>query len=66
MHCGKKKREEKIEFFLNFSCRPRRLSVPGSYLSGVYVVRAPEDANSVAAAAEGKKVVVVGTSFIGK
>ncbi len=33
--------------------------------SNVFVLRTPEDGNAIAAAAKGKKVVVVGTSFIG-
>ncbi|XP_068249916.1 apoptosis-inducing factor 3-like isoform X1 [Palaemon carinicauda] len=59
---------EEITFdklFIATGGKPRRLTVPGGYLSGVFVVRAPEDANSVAADAAGKNVVVVGSSFIG-
>ncbi|XP_066983971.1 apoptosis-inducing factor 3-like isoform X2 [Macrobrachium rosenbergii] len=53
------------KLFIATGGKPRRLSVPGGYLSGVFVVRSPDDANAVAADAAGKKVVVVGSSFIG-
>lgn len=45
--------------------KPRSLSIPGSDLEGVCILRSPEDGNAIAAKAEGKNVVVVGTSFIG-
>ncbi len=45
---------------------PRRLPVPGGDLPGVFTLRTPEDADAIlAAAGDGRKVVVVGTSFIG-
>ncbi|XP_064089762.1 apoptosis-inducing factor 3-like isoform X2 [Macrobrachium nipponense] len=53
------------KLFIATGGKPRRLGVPGGYLSGVFVVRSPDDANAVAADAAGKKVVVVGSSFIG-
>lgn len=48
------------------SHRPRRLDIPGGQLPEVFVVRSPADANAVATAAAQKRVVVIGTSFIGK
>ena len=45
---------------------PRRLSVPGSDLDGVYTLRSWEDALEVAGAAEdARSAVVIGSSFIG-
>lgn len=54
-----------VKFFFFPPPRPRRLDIPGGQLPEVFVVRSPEDANAVAAAAAQKRVVVVGTSFIG-
>ena len=46
--------------------RPRRLSVPGADLPGVFTLRSQEDAEALVAAAGGaKRAVVVGASFIG-
>ena len=46
--------------------RPRRLSVPGADLPGVFTLRSQEDAEAlVAAAADAERAVVVGASFIG-
>ena len=46
--------------------RPREMtSVPGCNLNNIYQLRSPEDANTIATAALGKHVVVVGSSFIG-
>ena len=46
--------------------RPRRLSVPGADLPGVFTLRSQEDAEAlVAAASKGGRAVVVGASFIG-
>merc|ERR1719422_2060498 len=44
---------------------PRRLPTPGQDLAGVFSLRTPADANAIAAQAQGKNVVVVGSSFIG-
>ena len=46
-------------------CRPRRLPIPGLDLNNVFMLRTPDDANAIAAASEGKNVVIVGSSFIG-
>lgn len=53
------------KLFIATGGKPRRLDIPGGQLPEVFVVRSPEDANAVAAAAAQKRVVVVGTSFIG-
>ncbi|XP_074637189.1 apoptosis-inducing factor 3-like isoform X1 [Acropora palmata] len=45
--------------------RPRSLNVPGSDLQNIFLLRSPEDANKIADFAQGKKVVIIGTSFIG-
>ncbi|XP_072163491.1 apoptosis-inducing factor 3-like [Diadema setosum] len=45
--------------------RPRSLGIPGSDLTGVCLLRSPEDGNRIAELAQGKNAVVVGTSFIG-
>jgi NADPH-dependent 2,4-dienoyl-CoA reductase/sulfur reductase-like enzyme/nitrite reductase/ring-hydroxylating ferredoxin subunit len=46
--------------------RPRRLSVPGADLPGVFTLRSQEDAEALVAAAGGaERAVVVGASFIG-
>lgn len=45
---------------------PRRLPVPGADLPGVLTLRAPGDVDQIAAAAkEGSRAVVIGSSFIG-
>eukprot|EP00747_Dinoflagellata_sp_TGD_P185440 gnl/TRDRNA2_/TRDRNA2_41992_c0_seq2.p1 gnl/TRDRNA2_/TRDRNA2_41992_c0~~gnl/TRDRNA2_/TRDRNA2_41992_c0_seq2.p1 ORF type:complete len:692 (+),score=105.19 gnl/TRDRNA2_/TRDRNA2_41992_c0_seq2:289-2076(+) len=45
---------------------PRKLSVPGSSLNGIYTVRTPEDvARILKHAKKGLKMIVVGGSFIG-
>ncbi len=45
---------------------PRRLPVPGMDLKGVYTLRTLEDASAIIEAAEqGKRAVVIGSSFIG-
>ncbi|KAG2756692.1 hypothetical protein P692DRAFT_20825944 [Suillus brevipes Sb2] len=45
---------------------PRRLPIPGSDLENVYTFRSIEDSKRVdAAAQEGKRMVVIGSSFIG-
>jgi len=44
---------------------PRRLSVPGADLDKIYCLRVPEDAQRIAENAEGKNLVIVGSSFIG-
>ncbi|TBU39755.1 hypothetical protein BD309DRAFT_901165 [Dichomitus squalens] len=44
---------------------PRRLPIPGKDLSNVYTLRGVEDAQKIdAAAQEGKRLVVIGSSFI--
>ncbi|HEY5388709.1 MAG TPA: FAD-dependent oxidoreductase, partial [Thermoleophilia bacterium] len=46
--------------------RPRRLDVPGAGLRGVFTLRSRDDAEQLAAAANGaRRAVVVGASFIG-
>ena len=46
--------------------RPRRLEVPGADLRGIHTLRTPEDADAlIAAAGRTRRVVVVGSSFIG-
>jgi NADPH-dependent 2,4-dienoyl-CoA reductase/sulfur reductase-like enzyme/nitrite reductase/ring-hydroxylating ferredoxin subunit len=46
--------------------RPRRLPVPGAKLPGVFTLRSWDDAEALAsAAAEARRAVVVGASFIG-
>ena len=45
--------------------RPRSLPVPG-FEGNVLLLRDPTQANAIASTAEGKRVVVIGTSFIGK
>jgi NADPH-dependent 2,4-dienoyl-CoA reductase/sulfur reductase-like enzyme/nitrite reductase/ring-hydroxylating ferredoxin subunit len=45
---------------------PRKLTVPGADLEKVFLLRAPEDADRIiAAAGKAQQVVVVGTGFIG-
>ncbi|XP_077868544.1 apoptosis-inducing factor 3-like [Saccoglossus kowalevskii] len=44
---------------------PRVLPIPGHDLKNVCLLRTPDDANFIADHAKGKKVVIVGTSFIG-
>lgn len=45
---------------------PRALPIPGGKLPGVMALRNPEDAQKIAAACpKGKRVVVIGSSFIG-
>ncbi|KAK6968220.1 apoptosis-inducing factor 3-like isoform X1 [Biomphalaria glabrata] len=45
--------------------QPRQLPIPGSDLKNVYSLRTPHDANSIAENAQGKNVVIMGSSFIG-
>ncbi|KAK3582946.1 hypothetical protein CHS0354_019953 [Potamilus streckersoni] len=45
--------------------RPRVLPIPGADLKNVYILRTPDDANAIAQNAKGKKVVIIGSSFIG-
>ncbi|CAK8671079.1 unnamed protein product [Clavelina lepadiformis] len=45
---------------------PRTLEpIPGWNLKNVFVLRTPDDANAIAEASKDKKVVIVGSSFIG-
>ena len=45
--------------------RPRSLPVPG-FEGNVLLLRDPTQANAIATSAEGKRAVVIGTSFIGE
>ncbi|XP_048247566.1 apoptosis-inducing factor 3-like isoform X1 [Haliotis rufescens] len=45
--------------------KPRTLPIPGLDLQNVCQLRTPGDANYIASAAQGKKVVIIGSSFIG-
>ncbi|XP_052800272.1 apoptosis-inducing factor 3-like isoform X2 [Mya arenaria] len=45
--------------------QPRVLPIPGVDLKNVFSLRTPDDANAIAAAATGKNVVIIGSSFIG-
>ncbi|CAL1545244.1 unnamed protein product [Lymnaea stagnalis] len=45
--------------------QPRSLPIPGSDLKNVYSLRTPNDANAIAENAQGKNVVIMGSSFIG-
>jgi NAD(P)H-nitrite reductase large subunit len=45
--------------------RPRQLPIPGADFDNVCLLRTPDDANKIAEAAKGKKVVIIGSSFIG-
>ena len=44
---------------------PRSCPAPGNDLQGIHLLRTVSDGNAIAAEAEGKHLVVVGTSFIG-
>jgi NADPH-dependent 2,4-dienoyl-CoA reductase/sulfur reductase-like enzyme len=44
---------------------PRHLTCPGAHLDGVIYLRTPEDGKAIAENTPGKKVVVIGSSFIG-
>jgi nitrite reductase/ring-hydroxylating ferredoxin subunit/thioredoxin reductase len=57
---------------LNYDClllatgaKPRTLPVPGFNEETVHLLREPSQANQIADDSEGKRVVVIGTSFIG-
>ncbi|XP_070204944.1 apoptosis-inducing factor 3-like isoform X2 [Littorina saxatilis] len=45
--------------------RPRTMPIPGQELENVCVLRTPDDANRIAENSKGKKVVIIGSSFIG-
>ncbi|XP_060554576.1 apoptosis-inducing factor 3-like isoform X1 [Ruditapes philippinarum] len=45
--------------------QPRVLPIPGVDLQNVFSLRTPDDANKIAEAANGKNVVIIGSSFIG-
>ena len=51
--------------FLATGSSPRTIPVPGINLENVFLLRDPSHANAISAAAEGKRVVLVGTGFIG-
>lgn len=53
-----------LQLLLASGVRPRSLNVPGEDLPGVYHLRDLSEANALAEASQGKKVVVVGSSFI--
>ena len=42
------------------------MPIPGQDLDNVCVLRTPQDANRIAANSQGKKVVIIGSSFIGQ
>jgi len=44
---------------------PRRLPIPGVDLNNIHMLRTISDANAIASKAEGKNVIIVGSSFIG-
>ena len=44
---------------------PRMIDVPGKELRGIHALRVPEESAAIWAQAEGRHVVVVGSSFIG-
>lgn len=46
--------------------RPRQLPINGADFENVCILRTPDDANKIAEAAKGKKVVIIGSSFIGR
>ena len=52
--------------FLATGSTPRTIPVPGITLENVFLLRDPAHANAIHAAAEGKRVVLVGTGFIGE
>ena len=54
-----------ISSFLASHLRPRTLPIPGFDLENVFLLRDPSQANKIAEMGAGKKVVVIGTSFIG-
>uniref|UniRef100_A0A8C5MLJ7 Rieske domain-containing protein n=1 Tax=Leptobrachium leishanense TaxID=445787 RepID=A0A8C5MLJ7_9ANUR len=45
--------------------RPREPNCPGSSLKNVFLLRTPEDANAISEKAVKRKVVIIGSSFIG-
>ncbi|XP_076107886.1 apoptosis-inducing factor 3-like isoform X2 [Mytilus galloprovincialis] len=45
--------------------KPRQLPINGADFENVCILRTPDDANKIAEAAKGKKVVIIGSSFIG-
>ncbi|XP_071747826.1 apoptosis-inducing factor 3 isoform X2 [Lepeophtheirus salmonis] len=44
---------------------PRVLELPGADLNNIFVLRTPKDANAIITNATGKRVVIIGGSFIG-
>ena len=44
---------------------PRTIATPGSDLDNILYLRSPQDANRIVTEARGRKVVIVGNSFIG-
>lgn len=45
--------------------KPRKLNLPGSDLENIFLLRSPDDANSIISLVTEKNVVIIGTSFIG-
>jgi NADPH-dependent 2,4-dienoyl-CoA reductase/sulfur reductase-like enzyme len=45
--------------------RPRSLDIPGSNLKNIFLLRTPTQANELLSSAQGKNVVIIGSSFIG-
>lgn len=45
---------------------PRMLTCPGADLEGIFYLRTPEDGLRISEAVQGRDVVVIGSSFIGK
>lgn len=45
--------------------KPRSLPIPGFDLKNIFLLREPHQANNIASSAAGKRVVIIGTSFIG-
>ncbi|CAC5382001.1 unnamed protein product [Mytilus coruscus] len=45
--------------------KPRQLPINGADFENVCLLRTPDDANKIAETAKGKKVVIIGSSFIG-
>ena len=46
--------------------RPRKLTIPGSDLANICLLRSPDDGKQIAEMGKGKDVVIIGTSFIGE
>ncbi|XP_046839901.1 apoptosis-inducing factor 3-like isoform X2 [Xenia sp. Carnegie-2017] len=53
------------KLFIGTGGTPRLMNVPGGDLKNIFYLRNPNDANAIAAACKGKRMLVIGTSFIG-